>query len=296
MEGYQQLLPGFRFQPTDQEMIVCYLKNKMAGTDTSVTSIIANVDIYKFDPWELPGKAIVSGDGEWFFFSPRERKYPNGGCPNRTAGSGYWKATGTDKPIILAGGGGSQSHECVGVKKALVFYKGRSPKGTKTEWVMNEYRLLVLDDIICRRSKHEDSMKLDDWVLCRVRNKHHQQQLSFVAMDETSSSPVVHHHHHHPEEIMAAPPPPVNNYYNDHDDQTTGVVSSVLMEDSIKRKLSIDELHLLQHQHQHQHQLQLQLQPSSNKQRANHMTMIRDDDHIHMSPTSFSISDTDELF
>ncbi|GJN38260.1 hypothetical protein PR202_gb27287 [Eleusine coracana subsp. coracana] len=244
MEGYQQLLPGFRFQPTDQEMIVCYLKNKMSGTDTSVTSIIADVDINKFDPWELPGKAIVSGHGEWFFFSPRERKYPNGGRPNRTAGSGYWKATGTDKPI-LAGGGGSQS-QCVGVKKALVFYKGRSPKGTKTEWVMNEYRLL-LDDIICTRSNNKDSMKLDDWVLCWVRNKHHHQQVSIAAMDKSSLS-VVHHHHHPEEEIMAAPPP-VNNY-ND-DDQATGVVSSVMM-DSIKRKLSMDELIYLQ----------LQLQPS----------------------------------
>jgi hypothetical protein len=75
------------------------------------------------------------GEGEWFFFSPRDRKYPNGARPNRTAGSGYWKATGTDKPILAAGG-----TRCLGVKKALVFYQGRSPRGTKTEWVMHEFR------------------------------------------------------------------------------------------------------------------------------------------------------------
>jgi len=80
------------------------------------------------------------GEGEWFFFSPRDRKYPNGARPNRTAGSGYWKATGTDKPILAAGGA-----HCLGVKKALVFYQGRSPKGSKTEWVMHEYRLLDTD-------------------------------------------------------------------------------------------------------------------------------------------------------
>lgn len=84
----------------------------------------------------LSEKALF-GQGEWFFFSPRERKYPNGVRPNRAAASGYWKATGTDKPILSAGG-----VQCIGVKKALVFYKGRPPKGTKTDWVMQEYRLL----------------------------------------------------------------------------------------------------------------------------------------------------------
>ena len=82
------------------------------------------------------GKALF-GESEWFFFSPRDRKYPNGARPNRTAASGYWKATGTDKPILNSNGS-----LCLGVKKALVFYKGRAPKGIKTEWMMLEYRLL----------------------------------------------------------------------------------------------------------------------------------------------------------
>ncbi|KAK1663541.1 hypothetical protein QYE76_051700 [Lolium multiflorum] len=159
-----QLPPGFRFQPTDQEIIVCYLSKKVASAKAAVTSIIADVDIYKFDPWELPEKAMF-GEGEWFFFSPRDRKYPNGARPNRTAGSGYWKATGTDKPILAAGG-----TRCLGVKKALVFYQGRSPRGTKTEWVMHEYRLLHADAGAARHRPH-DSMRLDDWVLCRVRKK-----------------------------------------------------------------------------------------------------------------------------
>jgi len=52
------LPPGFRFQPTDQEIIVYYLKKKIAAAAAAVTSIIADVDIYKFDPWELPGTSI----------------------------------------------------------------------------------------------------------------------------------------------------------------------------------------------------------------------------------------------
>lgn len=75
------------------------------------------------------------GDKEWYFFSPRERKYPNGSRPNRVAGSGYWKATGTDKLISSQG-------KKVGIKKALVFYIGKAPRGSKTNWIMHEYRLL----------------------------------------------------------------------------------------------------------------------------------------------------------
>jgi len=55
--------------------------------------------------------------------------------PNRATVSGYWKATGTDKAIYS----GSKH---IGVKKALVFYKGKPPKGIKTDWIMHEYRLI----------------------------------------------------------------------------------------------------------------------------------------------------------
>lgn len=77
------------------------------------------------------------GEKEWYFFSPRDRKYPNGSRPNRAAGSGYWKATGADKPV--------GKPKTLGIKKALVFYAGKAPKGIKTNWIMHEYRLANVD-------------------------------------------------------------------------------------------------------------------------------------------------------
>lgn len=85
--------------------------------------------------WFFVAKATF-GEQEWYFFSPRDRKYPNGARPNRAATSGYWKATGTDKPVLTSGG-----TQKVGVKKALVFYGGKPPRGIKTNWIMHEYRL-----------------------------------------------------------------------------------------------------------------------------------------------------------
>ncbi|XP_061366339.1 NAC domain-containing protein 2-like [Gastrolobium bilobum] len=161
MEGStsSELPPGFRFHPTDEELIVYYLCNQ-ATSKPCPASIIPEVDIYKFDPWELPDKTDF-GENEWYFFSPRERKYPNGVRPNRATVSGYWKATGTDKAIY-------SGSEHIGVKKALVFYKGRPPKGLKTDWIMHEYRLIGSKR---QPSRQIGSMRLDDWVLCRIYKK-----------------------------------------------------------------------------------------------------------------------------
>ncbi|KAL6648220.1 hypothetical protein ACP70R_012444 [Stipagrostis hirtigluma subsp. patula] len=167
MANPAMLPPGFRFHPTDEELILHYLRNRAAASPCPV-AIIADVDIYKFDPWDLPSKASY-GDKEWYFFSPRDRKYPNGIRPNRAAGSGYWKATGTDKPIHSAATG-----ESVGVKKALVFYRGRPPKGTKTNWIMHEYRLAAdahAGNTYRPMKFRNASMRLDDWVLCRIYKK-----------------------------------------------------------------------------------------------------------------------------
>ncbi|CAD5189358.1 unnamed protein product [Musa acuminata subsp. malaccensis] len=159
-EAELNLPPGFRFHPTDEELVVHYLCRKIACQRPAVP-IIAEIDLYKYDPWELPADKSLFGQREWYFFTPRDRKYPNGSRPNRSAGKGYWKATGADKPISPKG-----SNRTVGIKKALVFYSGKAPRGLKTDWIMHEYRLADTN-----RKSNKGSLRLDDWVLCRLYNK-----------------------------------------------------------------------------------------------------------------------------
>lgn len=80
-----------------------------------------------------PAVSTKVGD-EWYFFCMKDRKYPTGLRTNRATDSGHWKATGKDKEI-------HRRRNLIGLKKTLVFYKGRAPKGEKTNWVMHEYRL-----------------------------------------------------------------------------------------------------------------------------------------------------------
>ncbi|XP_020234130.1 NAC domain-containing protein 86 isoform X2 [Cajanus cajan] len=151
------LPPGFRFHPTDEELVAYYLKRKINGRKIEL-EIIPEVDLYKCEPWDLPGKSLLPGkDLEWYFFSPRDRKYPNGSRTNRATKSGYWKATGKDRKV-------NSQTRAVGMKKTLVYYRGRAPHGSRTNWVMHEYRL---DERECETA----SGLQDAYALCRVFKK-----------------------------------------------------------------------------------------------------------------------------
>ncbi|KAF9601979.1 hypothetical protein IFM89_024525 [Coptis chinensis] len=153
----QGLPPGFRFHPTDEELITFYLASKVFnGSFCGIE--IAEIDLNRCEPWELPDIAKM-GEREWYFFSQRDRKYPTGLRTNRATQAGYWKATGKDKEVYNASSG-----TILGMKKTLVFYKGRAPRGVKTKWVMHEYRL----EGDFSSSSHTCK---EEWVLCRILHK-----------------------------------------------------------------------------------------------------------------------------
>jgi hypothetical protein len=64
--GTFALPPGFRFHPTDEELIFNYLMVKLKnGLKASEVEVIPDVDIYRCEPWDLPGNFD-------FFFSEGE--------------------------------------------------------------------------------------------------------------------------------------------------------------------------------------------------------------------------------
>ncbi|CAN4100408.1 unnamed protein product [Withania somnifera] len=149
-----KLPPGFRFHPTDEELITHYLSNKVLDNNFCVIAI-GEVDLNKIEPWDLPWKAKM-GEKEWYFFCVRDKKYPTGLRTNRATGAGYWKATGKDREIF-------RGKSLVGMKKTLVFYKGRAPKGEKTNWVIHEFRL--------EGKQNMPKTAKNEWVICRVFQK-----------------------------------------------------------------------------------------------------------------------------
>lgn len=147
------LPPGFRFCPSDEELVCFYLRNKVANHRVASGTLV-DVDLHAREPWELPEVAKLTAE-EWYFFSFRDRKYATGSRTNRATKTGYWKATGKDR-IVHEG----TTRAVVGMRKTLVFYLGRAPNGQKTTWVMHEFRL-----------ETPNSQPKEDWVLCRVFDK-----------------------------------------------------------------------------------------------------------------------------
>ncbi|TKY57195.1 Transcription factor JUNGBRUNNEN 1 [Spatholobus suberectus] len=158
------VLPGFRFHPTDEELVGFYLRRKVEKKPLKI-ELIKQIDIYKHDPWDLP-KASSVGEKEWYFFCIRGRKYRNSIRPNRVTGSGFWKATGIDKPIYCV----NEPPQCIGLKKSLVYYRGSAGKGTKTDWMMHEFRLPPNGKISNNPLANDanDVQEAEVWTLCRI--------------------------------------------------------------------------------------------------------------------------------
>lgn len=151
------LAPGFRFHPTDEELVRYYLRRKVCGKAFRFHAI-SDIDIYKAEPWDLPSLSkLKTRDLEWYFFSMLDKKYGNGARTNRATEKGYWKTTGKDRAVY-------HRAQIVGMKKTLVYHIGRAPKGQRTNWVMHEYRLADLE--LERAGIHQDA-----FVLCRVFQK-----------------------------------------------------------------------------------------------------------------------------
>lgn len=50
--------PGFRFFPTEEELVSFYLNNKLQGVTNAIDRVIPVIDINGVEPWNLPSKYI----------------------------------------------------------------------------------------------------------------------------------------------------------------------------------------------------------------------------------------------
>ncbi|ONK70782.1 uncharacterized protein A4U43_C04F1480 [Asparagus officinalis] len=163
----ERLPVGFKFRPTDEELILRYLRPKVLGGELPCEAVIVDVNVYNYNPTRLTEiYADKEQEKSWYFFTSRNRKYEKGSRPDRAASGGYWKATAADTDIQEMEGGRRMK---IGGKKPLVFMEiencrtRKGDQGTPTEWMMHEFKIEESKQPI-----KNGRMLLDDYVLSKI--------------------------------------------------------------------------------------------------------------------------------
>ncbi|XP_062169170.1 NAC transcription factor 32-like [Alnus glutinosa] len=143
MEELQETPVGFRFHPTDEELVFYYLERRVNG-EPLPPNVVTDCEMYgDKEPWKIFDK---DSNERFYVFTKLKRR--SRGRIERAVGCGTWK--GQNKKKIMDG----DKH--VGYKKMLVF-EAKEQEGTANgHWIMHEFSLL--------------EEKFNDFVLCDIRN------------------------------------------------------------------------------------------------------------------------------
>uniref|UniRef100_A0A0D9WIN2 NAC domain-containing protein n=1 Tax=Leersia perrieri TaxID=77586 RepID=A0A0D9WIN2_9ORYZ len=138
---------GFRFKPREAEVVEYYLVPRLQGSRIVPNPAIVVNNVYQFEPERLikeKCKGWIGDEEEWYFLSPRDRKYKNGSRPSRNTEDrvGRWKAS--------TGKTASKTMICSGTTRffvtSLVYFKGPVKTETKTKWLMREYTIPLFEN------------------------------------------------------------------------------------------------------------------------------------------------------
>ncbi|XP_012481594.1 NAC domain-containing protein 30 [Gossypium raimondii] len=146
------VLTGFRFSPTDEEVIEILSQKVSGNTSMAAFDFIIQKNIYDFEPQELHGSESTIGlnKNERYYYCRRESD------SREVMGRGWWKATSHVKAVSSPNG------EVMGYKRPLTFHRfkdniqGNRKGAIKTDWIMHEYGL---------QSIHTE------WRLCKIKYK-----------------------------------------------------------------------------------------------------------------------------
>ncbi|XP_022722986.1 NAC domain-containing protein 83-like [Durio zibethinus] len=140
---------GFRFRPTDEELIEILNQKVSGNTAMAPLDFIVETNIYEFKPQDLQWtRSVALNKNERYYYCRRQND------SREVTGRGWWKATSHVKKI-------SDNGRVVGYKRPLTFHKFRDNQtkrkdAIKTDWIMHEYGLQSIPT---------------EWRLCKIMYK-----------------------------------------------------------------------------------------------------------------------------
>ncbi|XP_006663472.1 NAC transcription factor 32-like [Oryza brachyantha] len=148
---------GFRFLPTEDELVINYLYPRALHVPLPC-EIITDINILHHNPWDIV--PVVETEKGKYFFTRKVVKYPSSHRRNRVAGDGFWRAAGSEVPIYYKPEGANEG-VLVGMRRTLVFHNGKPRNAKRTEWAMRELRLAgaaMLPRAVMRRGTGDGSV------------------------------------------------------------------------------------------------------------------------------------------
>ncbi|KAL5744887.1 hypothetical protein ACOSQ2_028003 [Xanthoceras sorbifolium] len=154
----RRLPPGFRFDPTDQQLILDYLFNKIHGNPLSSSTVVIDCDIY--GNGRLWKRLFEESETDTLYFFTRiKKKTSKGKRIDRVTDLGTWKVQSHKNIYFL---GDHQKVNFIGSKGCFSFQPKKSFKERCGKWVMHEY---MLDGCLLDQNNN------NCYVLCRIKNK-----------------------------------------------------------------------------------------------------------------------------
>jgi hypothetical protein len=157
---------GYRFQPTDDELVGFYLLKKVRGEELGWDGI-GELDIYgEKAPWQF------CGDQEKLYVFTR-LKYLSKNRVARTAGcGGVWHENSSDKIYDDQG-------DVIGARKLFSFMVKEGSCRKKSNWIMHEF------------SFAGELERKTDWVLCTIQKKEAGSRAGVKRCFQDQSSPTI---------------------------------------------------------------------------------------------------------
>ncbi|XP_043709435.1 NAC domain-containing protein 72-like isoform X2 [Telopea speciosissima] len=152
-------VPPLEFRCTDEE-VVEHLERIVSGAPLPV-NVIPEMNPYEVEPWKLPDKI-------WCFFNSKDPK---------ATGTGYWKATEESRRI-------PKNSTTTGCKTTLEFYIDKAPYGTKTDWMMYEYKIYW--NVFSENYEIQDSSSLCRVFRNSIQSPDHEDRHSRAAADDAN--------------------------------------------------------------------------------------------------------------
>ncbi|XP_028112214.1 NAC transcription factor 25-like [Camellia sinensis] len=152
-----QLPIGYRFSPTQEELMTHYLINKVLNTPLP-SQIMMEIDAIEF--YSKPPNNLVSNPTngrDWCFLIQYDEYFYGERKQIREVGNGigFWRSIGIEDPIYNSNG------DIYAFKINFSYFSGSIPKAKKTHWRMEQFRIHFNCDT--------KTLKGNEWVLGRLK-------------------------------------------------------------------------------------------------------------------------------